>query len=217
MVVPNYGVWVATPISFAVERHDLRTPHIYLRFKNNPHSTIVFEAAINVKSLSAESRLVYWPLRNLDNSFTNNLKTLERGFNPSPPGPGLDYIRTDPPLFDIGQGRILEHNLPGPDNDIIDIVSPILRRAIMSDNTIMYIFGSQYPRKDGIHDIHMNQGSLPRFDNGVGQDGGIFFYYPDEDRWDAIFLAFASQKIPTNNNNGFPEVGSQELAYLLGQ
>ncbi|KAG0070480.1 hypothetical protein BGZ89_000555 [Linnemannia elongata] len=196
MTVPNYGVWVATPVSFTVERQDNRSPHISLKFKNSPHSTRVFEAAINVKSVAEDSRLVYWPITNLDNGFTNALMALGPGFNPSPPGPSLDYVRSVPPLVDFGKGRLLPHNLPGPDNDIIDVVAPILRRAIMSDSARIYIFGSHFP--GGIHDIHMNQGSLPKFHNGIGQDGGIFIYYPDDDggRWDAIFLAFASQRIP---------------------
>lgn len=211
MPIRNYGVWVGTPTSFTVECADVDPidPHIYLKFKDDILSPIEYTAAINVKSRSSESRLIYWPLTNLNNGFTNNLTTLGRGFNPRVPGPRLDYLRSDPPLIDIGQGQLLEHDLPGPDNDIIDRVAPILRRAIMSENAVVYIFGSRFP--GGIHNIHMNQGSLPGFDNGVGKDGGIFFYFPDEDRWDAIFLAFASQRTPTDDNTGLPNDNAETL------
>lgn len=76
------------------------------------------------------------------------------------------------------------------------------------------MFGSQFPHKDEIHDIHMNQGSLPKFDNGIYEDGGIIFYFPDGDHWEAIFIAFASQRIPTDNN-GLPLPQSQALVELV--
>jgi uncharacterized protein YukJ len=53
----------------------------------------------------------------------------------------------------------------------------------------------------------MNQGS-PGFDNGVGQDGAFLLRFPDE-HWEAVFLAFASQRIPTDDTSGDPLSGSQ--------
>lgn len=215
MPIPHYGVWVATPTSFTVERDDVdfRSPHIYLKFKNYPHSTRQFRAAINVKSIGPDSRLIYWLVNNLKKDFTKGLKDLERGFHPIVAGNGLDYDRLH--LVDFAEGTLLEYDAPWPYNDIIDQVAPILRRAVESDNVTVYIFGSQFPHEDGIHDIHMNQGSLGRFDHGVGQDGGIIFHYHDTDRWEAIFLAFASQKIPTDEN-GLPRGDARELVALLG-
>ena len=55
----------------------------------------------------------------------------------------------------------------------------------------------------------MNQGSLPRFDNGFAQDGAIFFHFPDG-HWVGVFLAFASQAVKTNAK-GLPEPGSPKL------
>ena len=64
----------------------------------------------------------------------------------------------------------------------------------------------------------MNQGSQGQFKkyNGVWQDGGIIIHFPDENRFDAILLAFASQAVHTNEANGDALPGSQNLAQLLG-
>jgi uncharacterized protein YukJ len=124
---------------------------------------------------------------------------------------GLDYLRTPDLIGDIGAGQVLRHDASGPNNDIIDKLEPILDAAIDEDATI-YLFGSGFG--SGIHDIHMNQGSLPRFDNGVGQDGGLLFQFPDG-HWEAVFLAFASQRIPTDNRTGLPLGQSKSLAAII--
>jgi uncharacterized protein YukJ len=100
----------------------------------------------------------------------------------------------------------------GPNNDFIDQLEPILDEAIKAKAHI-YIFGSQYGRKDGIHNVHMNQGSLPRFENGIFQDGAFFIRYVDH--WEAVFLAFASQKIPTDDD-GLAVEDATSSADLLG-
>jgi uncharacterized protein YukJ len=60
----------------------------------------------------------------------------------------------------------------------------------------------------------MNQGSLPQFENGVYEDGALLFEFEDG-HWEAVFLAFASQRIPTDDN-GEAEEGSKDLAGILG-
>lgn len=51
--------------------------------------------------------------------------------------------------------------------------------------------------------------------NGVWQDGGIIIYFPDENRFAAIFLAFASQAVHTDEVKGNALSGSQNFAQLL--
>jgi uncharacterized protein YukJ len=212
--VKNYGVWVAKPIRFTAQTRldDDKSPHITLTFKNSLTQDFKreFTAAINVKSIGADSRLVYWLVSNIPQTVADGLKQHDPGFHLLEEG-GLDYYRDELP--DLQAGTILEHDIPGPDNDILDKVKPILTSAIKTEATV-YIFGSQFPRRDGIHDIHMNQGSLPRFDNGVGQDGGIFFEFPDG-HWEAIYLAFASQKLPTDDVTGLPTPEARELAEIV--
>lgn len=95
-------------------------------------------------------------------------------------------------------GRLVPHGVPGPDNNILDKVEPILAAAI-KDQAKIYLFGSLFG--SGIHDIHMNQGNLPRYPNGVYQDAAILVEFQD-DHWEAIPLAFASQKTKTNAELG---------------
>jgi uncharacterized protein YukJ len=211
--VKNYGVWVAKPVSYIAETKevDSKSPHIILKFKNSLTQGFKrqFTAAINVKSIGEESRLVYWFVENLPQAFTDNLKQYDPGFHLLEEG-GLDYWRDELP--DLQAGTVLNHDIEGPNNDILDKVVPILDRAIEDEATV-YIFGSQFPRRDGIHDIHMNQGSLPRFDNGVHQDGGLFFEFSDG-HWEAIYLAFASQRLPTDDNTGLPTDDAELLSRL---
>jgi uncharacterized protein YukJ len=74
--------------------------------------------------------------------------------------------------------------VPGPDNDIIDKLTPILNDGINRVATI-YLFGSWFndsdSGEDGIHEVHMNQGSLPRFGNGSTKTGAMFLYFEDDD------------------------------------
>ncbi|KAJ5905497.1 uncharacterized protein N7473_002413 [Penicillium subrubescens] len=122
---------------------------------------------------------------------------------------GLDFVRTKN-IVDIESGQVLPHDIPGPNNDILDKLDPILTDAINKKATA-YIFGSSYG--SGIHDVHMNQGSLPNFNNGIYEDGALLFKF-DDGHWEAVFLAFASQKIPTDDQ-GEAQSNSKSLADIL--
>ena len=243
-VISNYGVWVCTPTDYKAQtaKQDSKSPHIYLHFTDDASSTRKFEAAINVKSTDKDTRLVFWLNRQFSHPITDQLARLDPGFHlaqSATPGgsshkrhhnhhnqhhhhrrehsqrqesalQGLDYIRTGN-LLDIKSGRVLPHDIPGPNNDILDKLEPILVDAIKEGATA-YIFGSSYGY--GILDVHMNQGSLPRYDNGIYEDGALLFKFNDG-HWEAVFLAFASQKIPTDGQ-GHAESDSKSLASILG-
>lgn len=61
MAIKNYGVWVAKPVQVSAERaeQDPKSPHIDLYYKNQENDLKKFRAAINVKSLSKISELVF--------------------------------------------------------------------------------------------------------------------------------------------------------------
>ena len=63
----------------------------------------------------------------------------------------------------------------------------------------------------------MNQGSQGRFSkyNGVWQDGGIIIHFPGEHRFSAVFIAFASQAIHTDEVSGDALPGSNSFAQLI--
>ncbi|KAG0092970.1 hypothetical protein BGZ93_007117 [Podila epicladia] len=216
--VDNYGVWVGTPSSFRMEtvEEDPHTPHIYLKFTDNSNNRNL-EAAINVKSKQEESRLVFWVKRQFLHPIVNDLSRLDKRFHSLPDRQvlsldGLDYIRT-PGLIFPSRGILLEHDVPGPHNDMLNVMEPILKRAIKEKATV-YIFGSRFERGHGIHEVHMNQGSLQQFSNDVNKDGALIIQF--EDHWEAVFLAFGSQKVPTDDVKGLSLTKSESLAEQLG-
>jgi hypothetical protein len=65
----------------------------------------------------------------------------------------------------------------------------------------------------------MNQANTGPFskDNGVYQDGALFIYYPDENRYFALFAKFQSQEIHSDDHTAQPLIfqktpGSPEMA-----
>ncbi|KAI8662093.1 LTD domain-containing protein [Fusarium sp. Ph1] len=185
MVVESYGVWRAKPVRYTDEdRHqDSMSPHLSLYFTNDEAGEA--RAAINIKSGNRqESRLAYWTLSQFTHAITEKLDALKDGFQllagTSEQGPGglaLDFIRGN--LFRRSHGRILPHDVDGPDNDILDQLKPILDRTISADATV-YIYGSDFSDGRGIHN-----------------DGALIFKF--EDHWEAVFLAFASQAVHTED------------------
>lgn len=223
MPIKNYGVWVAKPTRVTAERaeQDDKSPHIHLFYDDSPggNSDNTRRASINVKSLSQLSELVFWLSPNFKHPILETLQRLEHGFHnidSLPGGIALDYIRGN--LMEFKEGRILPHDLPAERDDVIDFVMPELQAAINRNATI-YLFGEPFNDKQGIHNIHMNQGSQGRFrkSNGIWQDGGIIMHFSEENRFAAIFLAFASQAVHTDEKEGHALPNSQNFAQLLGQ
>jgi hypothetical protein len=127
----------------------------------------------------------------------------------------MDYIRAN--LFKPDQMVPLPFEVPGPDNDLNEKIDYHIQRALAEEDAMVYAFGERWgpePNQrdkyfgfkpgNGIHDIHMNQGSVEGFQkyNGVWQDGGMLIHLPSEDRWVAVFLAFQSQCWHTDDDKG---------------
>jgi len=226
MPINPYGVWTARPVRVSAERaeDDDESPHIHLFYDDGAGGDFdgAKRASINVKSKSAISELVYWHLPDFDHPINDLLPTLEAGYRDvakTPGGLALDYLRGN--LMDFAKGRVLPHDQPGARDDIIDFVMPELQTAIARQATV-HIYGEPYTGSNhmqGIHDVHMNQGSAAQFAryNGVWQDGGLLIRYPDENRVAALFLAFASQAIHTDEATGHALPGSRNFAELLGR
>ncbi|KAB8078636.1 hypothetical protein BDV29DRAFT_187771 [Aspergillus leporis] len=207
MPIRDYGVWKAKPVRFTYEtdEQDHISPHLSLFFTISDNSRGEGRAAINVKSGDkSDSRLVFWLVKNFENFNNDILRELKPGFHglgvsdeQRPGGLALDYIRGN--LFHRESGRLLPHDIPGLDNDILDQLIPVIDGAIDQDAT-MYIYGSHFSDGQGIHNVHMNQGSPRKYqkDNGIYQDGGMLLDFGDH--WTGVFLGFASQAAHTDDH-----------------
>ncbi|GFF26696.1 uncharacterized protein YukJ [Aspergillus udagawae] len=242
MPIDDYGVWKAYPVHYVVEHDedDSRSPHLSLYYddsgkyrkegtegnlrRTGKEITGLFRAAINIKSGDKnDSHLVYW----VDHDFNQHpiidrLRVLEPGFHlledtkPSPDGPRIDFIRSN--LFNVNSGRVLPHDVEGPDNDIIDVLEPEVRQAI-EHRAEVYVFGSRFNTRDGIHDVHMNQGNKGHWkeDDGIFQDGALLIHFTNPDRWVGVFLGFASQAAHTDDRTGHAISSESWSDYLSDQ
>lgn len=215
MPLKKYGVLKGTVVKTVAET-DFDTPHYQVQVEAAGKN---YRIAVNVRSQESPSELLFLVNEQFQHPILAGLAGLAEGFNVLAPGPGglaLDYIRGN--LFDNTQMRPLPFNIPGPDNDLNEMLELYLHRAQTSADAMIYAFGEPWgpesePDKvfhfqpgNGIHDIHMNQGSKPgtrfvKFD-GVWQDGGLLLHFPATQQWVAIFLAFQSQAWHTDDVTG---------------
>ncbi len=210
--IPNYSVLRGQIVSLDEDKD--QNPH-YRIFISDGSQT--YKAAVNVGSSSkvvAEkipgvppSFLLVQIEQDYQHPITKELVKLPVGFTPLEKKPNtlaLDYIRKN--LFNPGDMEIIPTTKDGDNNDLFDTLSKIVEKNINNEDVEVYVFGSKFTGGEvGIHDIHMNQGSLdPKFkkDDGIYQDGGLFFHFKPQDKWIAIFSAFQSQCWHTNDQTG---------------
>jgi hypothetical protein len=116
----------------------------------------------------------------------------------------------------------LPHDVPGPDNDLNEKFDAIVQRALADETAEIFAYGAAWgpepARPDnyfgfspgrGIHEVHMNQGNSGdfRYADGVWQDGGLLFYFPEQRQWVAVFTAFQSQAWHTDDSTGHALAG----------
>ncbi len=207
MALSNYGVLKGRIVDFDGERTDKKSPHLMIDIDADGKH---FRAAVNVKSGEAPSEVVYLAVENYAHPQLALYPPLDAGFTKleNRAGSGaLDYIRGN--LFDMQKVQALPHDAPGRDDDLLDKLELHLSNAIgLGDAVDIYVFGEPFP--SGIHDVHMNQGSVGQFagSNGVWQDGGLLLHDHEANRWTALFLAFQSQAIHTDDRDGDALPGS---------
>lgn len=227
MPLKSYGVLKGRVVARKVEQND-SSPHFQVHVKAAQKD---YRIAINVKSVQAPVDLLYFVDDNFKHPITDRLTKLNDGFNEikasdrKAGGIALDYIRAN--LFDVKNMKPLPYNKPGADNDLNDLIDLFIQRAIASKDANIYAFGESWGPEDkpdkifgflpgnGIHDIHMNQGSSGKFqkDNGVFQDGGLIIHFPSRNQWVAAFFAFQSQSFHTDDigGNPLPDVPGQPV------
>ena len=223
MPVPNYGVLRGSVDRGKREDNDPKSPHYQIR---------VVDAAgrpwrVPVNVLSADkSEVVFWVKDPLpDHPILQGLLQLATGFTPRPAGTAmtaLDFVRA--PLFRREDGRHLPPTGDGARDDLQDYIEMYIDQ-IKEANGELFAFGAKFTTdhdphplpidqefgtKAGVHDIHMNQGnphSHPKdffADNGVFQDGGLLFRFPDHTV--GIFMKFQTQTFDTDDR-GNPTTG----------
>lgn len=214
MPLKEYGVLRGRPTQAKVE-NDASSPHYQVLVEA---MGIKYRIAINVKSQKSPSELLYLINHDFKHPILPEVNAVSEGFTQIPSKKGgiaLDFIRGN--LFDRGAMKPLPHNVPGPANDLNELLDAIIKQAITDASASIFLFGERWgpepttPDKvfgfkpgNGIHDIHMNQGNVGSFvkDDGVWQDGGILIHFADADRWAAVFLAFQSQAWHTDDTTG---------------
>lgn len=196
---------------------DLETPHLQIRVIDGNNEK--WRIAVNVLS-SDQSFLIFHraePLRS--HPILSELVKVKTGFTLIPEAfrsasTSLDYFRA--PLFDWPSGIAIPSAGPGGDDDLQDTLTAYLK-GLKEKGGEIFAFGAKFPApenpykeyliddqfgtKQGIHNIHMNQGnpsSQYAKDNGVFQDGGLILKFPD--RFVGVFLRFKTQWLPTNEN-----------------
>jgi uncharacterized protein YukJ len=212
MSIANYGVLVGRPVHSAPGRG--ANAHYQIHVVDR---TVEYRIAVNVLSSLAPSEVEYLLDEDVRHPITDTLRFREPGWYPLgnlPSSGGLDYIRGN--LMDRTRMRVLPYNLPGPDDDLNDKVDRVVKAAIAEENAFVCAFGQRWGPEavrdkifgflpgNGVHDIHMNQGNTGSFvrDDGVWQDGGLFFFFPSTGRWTALFLKFQSQAWHTDDVTG---------------
>jgi uncharacterized protein YukJ len=203
-----------------------RSPHLQIRLIDGQGKP--WRIPVNVRSGDPQKSLVIFhradPL--LSHPVLGGLSTMASGLTdlnnkPRSPSTALDYSRA--PLFDMTTGIALPPTGPGTDDDLQDVVSRQLNDVKASGGEL-FAFGShfhdpapkpgidtEFGTKDGMHDIHMNQGNAQgqhSDDNGVFNDGGLILQFPDHVT--GLFFRFKTQFLPTDaNGDRIPGVSNE--------
>jgi len=186
------------------------SPHLQVRLLEDGGQP--WRIAVNVQS-NTGSNVAFWVVDPLpDHPVLAPLASLPSGFSTVTRNAdhALDYVKA--PLFDWAQGRRLPPSGAASADDLQDLLALLLDQCKAAGGEV-FAFGAKFEQNlhkpidaafgntdglHGIHDIHMNQGNVDGHagDNGVFHDGGLILKFPD--RFLGVFLAFQSQKVPTD-------------------
>lgn len=220
-----YGVLRGRPDRYKRE-DDTSTPHLQVRILDD--SGQPWRIAVNVQS-DTGSDVAFWVVDPLSgHPLLASLPPRPSGFTSVAPNPGhaLDYVKA--PLFDWALGRLLPPSGHASSDDLQDLLSLYLDQCKNAGGEV-YTFGAKFDRNlhkpidlefgnvdglHGIHDIHLNQGNVGAHagDNGVFHDGGLILAFPD--RYLGLFLAFQTQRIPTDAA-GSAAPGARPLSQII--
>src|SRR4051794_20848622 len=213
MPIASYGVLKGRPISRRLGSGS--SPHYQVQVVD--HDGTNYRLAINVLSQKAPSEVMYYVKTFFVHPITAIVQPLATGFHnlaPTPASGALDFIRGN--LLQPQLMTPLPIDTPGPDNDLNEKLDQVVQRAMADEAAFVYAFGQRWGPEakadnyfgfkpgNGIHDIHMNQGNVDGFvkDDGIWQDGGLLFEFPNQNQWTAVFMKFQSQSWHTDDHTG---------------
>ncbi|MDW7731082.1 MAG: DUF2278 family protein [Methanolobus sp.] len=227
MSLESYGVLKGKPKDWRYGTG--RSPHFQILVQDGQ---MEHRIAVNVRSNVPPSELLYFIDDDFSHPIISKLEGFDMGFKSleHQRDMSLDYVRGG--LFDLSSMESLNHNIPGPDNDLNEKIRDYIKTAIATEGTV-YAFGKRWGPEtylqdscfgfrpgSGIHDIHMNQGNSKKWKEADApyHDGGLLIHLPEENRWVALFLAFQSQCFVTDEITGHckeditvKDVGSESL------
>ena len=218
MAIKNYGVLAGRVYDRVLTTKKDEHYHMLVNRDTKPQ-----RVAINTQSTEPPSQVLYYSSQDYQNPITDailaaNLPLAYKALTSSPGGLALDFVRMD--LFPIKQMTPLSGTRSGSSTDLNDQLDITVQAAISDPTAMLYAFGQHWQDASGadevfpeinpsmgIHDIHMNQGNPKGSfykDNGVYQDGALFFHFPAQNLWTAVFIAFQSESFQTDDKNGDP-------------
>ena len=119
--------------------------------------------------------------------------------------PALDFVRS---TILNGTGDWLDSDVldGSADKQPVGALEPLLEKAFKNQNDV-YVFGRFYrDGNNGIHDVHMNQGSRGRYIHRPGNDrndhddiwqDGAALVDVGQPEWAGYFTAFTQQNVPS--------------------
>ena len=189
-------------------------PHIEIKVRARGD----YRVAVNAQSTQPPHELLFVSIDPFNHAILHQMNGLPYGLTDltTRKSLALDYTRG---LVRRGQMKVAPFRLKGPKNDLRELVGLALAEAIKTEDASLYAFGESWgpePHRpdqyfkfspgQGVHDVHMNQGSRGRFRgaNRSRQDGALFLHFPSQKRWVALFLAFQSQSWKNDLKTGHP-------------
>ncbi|KAF4337354.1 O-methyltransferase [Fusarium beomiforme] len=186
MPLNHYGVWKGKIKSTSVNTAEYLTDHFFLHFDfdfDNTSQPGEYRACMNYRSSYLEypsSNLVFWLVQDLLLPTCRHIETFPHGWNEiiqlarrNHRQVSLDYLRGTIYFVPSGEMSLI------PD-DITDILEHFFKNAIEMNATAS-IYGQLERGRRELVNVHMNQGSVGRFEgeNAIRQDGGVLLEFSD--------------------------------------
>ncbi|MBP9478735.1 MAG: DUF2278 family protein [Sebaldella sp.] len=159
-----------------------------------------YDIAINVGSIKktwnseilSVSKLLVYHDEEYNNEILDKIVKKGYGLHQVEEEFALDYLKMN--LFDKDKMRLMP-TLDTEGTYLIEVLEKYVFKSMVENAYDTYIYGMLYKNGLGIHDIHMNQGSISRYRHRdrVCSDGAMLLHNKKDKSWTALFLAFENQ------------------------